>query len=121
MEKGMQNFDPLDMNNYRIEKLPKLNKSGFEKWMAYMGGPLAVLVFAFLYWFSDISFLQNIDPATLTQNALKRFNEIGANEFSSDKYFLLDEHNRVVLVGNPVSSPQMEKSYWDEIIDKPVK
>ena len=37
MEKGMQNFDPLDMNNYRIEKLPKLNKSGFEKWMAYMG------------------------------------------------------------------------------------
>lgn len=31
MEKGMQNFDPLDMNNYRIEKLPKLNKSGFEK------------------------------------------------------------------------------------------
>ena len=38
MEKGMQNFDPLDMNNYRIEKLPKLNKSGFEKWMAYMGG-----------------------------------------------------------------------------------
>lgn len=82
MEKGMQNFDPLDMNNYRIEKLPKLNKSGFEKWMAYMGGPLAVLVFAFLYWFSDISFLQNIDPATLTQNALKRFNEIGADEFS---------------------------------------
>ena len=49
-------------------------------------------------------------------------NRIGRlNEFSSDKYFLLDEHNRVVLVGNPVSSPQMEKSYWDEIIDKPVK
>ena len=49
-------------------------------------------------------------------------NRIGRlNEFSSDKYFLLDEHNRVVLVGNPVSSPQMEKSYWDEIIGKPVK
>ena len=54
-----------------------------------MGGPLAVLVFAFLYWFSDISFLQNIDPATLTQNALKRFNEIGADEFSRINYAML--------------------------------
>lgn len=89
MEKGMQNFDPLDMNNYRIEKLPKLNKSGFEKWMAYIGGPLAVLVFALLYWFSDISFLQNIDPSTLTQNALKRFNEIGVDEFSRINYAML--------------------------------
>ena len=34
-----QVFDPLDMNNYKVEKLPKMEKSGFEKWMARLGGP----------------------------------------------------------------------------------
>jgi hypothetical protein len=38
-------FDPLDMNNYKIEKLPKMKKSTFEKWMARIGGPLAILAF----------------------------------------------------------------------------
>ena len=32
-----QVFDPLDMNNYKVEKLPKMEKSGFEKWMARLG------------------------------------------------------------------------------------
>ena len=40
-----QVFDPLDMNNYKVEKLPKMEKSGFEKWMARIGGPLAILAF----------------------------------------------------------------------------
>ena len=35
-----QVFDPLDMNNYKVEKLPKMEKSGFEKWMARLGGAL---------------------------------------------------------------------------------
>ena len=39
-----QVFDPLDMNNYKVEKLPKMEKSGFEKWMARLGGPIAALV-----------------------------------------------------------------------------
>lgn len=89
MESKAPVFDPLDMNNYRIEKLPKLNKSGFEKWMARLGGPLAILVFIVLYWLSDISFLQNIDPATLTKSALKRFNEVGAEGFSRINYAML--------------------------------
>jgi len=33
-----QVFDPLDMNNYKVEKLPKMEKSGFEKWMARQVG-----------------------------------------------------------------------------------
>ena len=42
--KQEQVFDPLDMNNYKVEKLPKMEKSGFEKWMARLGGPIAALV-----------------------------------------------------------------------------
>ncbi len=50
-------FDPLDMGNYKVEKLPKMKKSAFETWMARLGGPLAVLFFILFSWVFDISFL----------------------------------------------------------------
>jgi len=53
-------FDPLDMNNYKIEKLPKMEKSAFEKWMARLGGPLAILAFVLVYWVVDIQFIDNL-------------------------------------------------------------
>ena len=53
-------FDPLDMNNYKIEKLPKMEKSTFEKWMARWGGPLAILAFILIYWVVDIPFIDNL-------------------------------------------------------------
>ena len=53
-------FDPLDMNNYKIEKLPKMQKSTFEKWMARWGGPLAILAFVLVYWVVDIPFIDNL-------------------------------------------------------------
>lgn len=56
-EERTRTQDPLDMNNYRIEKLPKMQKSGFEKGMARVGGPLALIVFILFNWVVDISFL----------------------------------------------------------------
>ena len=53
-------FDPLDMNNYKIEKLPKMQKSTFEKWMARWGGPLAIIAFILVYWVVDIPFIDNL-------------------------------------------------------------
>ena len=53
-------FDPLDMNNYNIEKLPKMQKSTFEKWMARWGGPLAIIAFILIYWVVDIPFIDNL-------------------------------------------------------------
>lgn len=53
-------FDPLDMNNYKIEKLPKMKKSTFEKWMARLGGPLAIIAFILVYWVVDIPFIDNL-------------------------------------------------------------
>lgn len=55
------NYDPLDMNNYKLEKLPKMQKSGFEKILQRIGSPLAILAFVFIYWFADISFINNLD------------------------------------------------------------
>ena len=80
----MSTFDPLDMNNYRIEKLPKMQKSNFEKWMARLGGPLAIIAFIVIYWFSHIVFIDGINKEVLTdeknkkayEKALKRYEKI---------------------------------------------
>lgn len=73
-------FDPLDMNNYKLEKLPKMQKSGFEKILQRIGGPLAILAFVLIYWFLPVSFINNIDTnketTTLSEGAIKRYDEM---------------------------------------------
>ena len=73
-------FDPLDMNNYRIEKLPKMKKSGFERLLQRIGAPLAILAFILLYWVVDIPFVNRIDTnketTTLTSSAVKRYDQL---------------------------------------------
>lgn len=81
--------DVLDMNNYRVEKLKKNKKEGFEKWMEWAGGPIAILVFILIYFFMDISFLNNIAPELLKGDALKRFGELGSEGFSRINYAML--------------------------------
>ncbi len=77
---AQQAFDPLDMNNYRIEKLPKMQKSGFEKILQRIGAPLAILAFIVIYWMADIPFINQIDTnsetTTLTESAMKRYDQM---------------------------------------------
>lgn len=87
--KAMAAFDPLDMNNYKVEKLPKMQKSPFEKWMARLGGPLALIAFVLIYWFSSIGFIDNLNPEMLTAKALKRCQEIGMDAFLRSNYAML--------------------------------
>lgn len=83
-------FDPLDMNNYKVEKLPKMQKSGFEKWMARLGGPLAILVFVLIYWLLDIGFLNDITADALTgDKAIKRLDTLGLADFIRSNYAML--------------------------------
>ena len=67
-------FDPLDMNNYKVEKLPVREKSGTEKFMARIGGPLAILAFILIGFVIDLPFLQHIDKEKLSPAALKEYN-----------------------------------------------
>ncbi len=82
-------YDPMDMNNYKIEKLPKMQKSGFERLLQRIGGPLALIVFALIYWVADFSFLASIDPSTLAGSAAKRFAELGDAAFIRINYAML--------------------------------
>ncbi len=81
--------DILDMNNYRVEKLKKQEKVGFELWMERLGGPIAIVVFIAIYFFMDISYLNDINPGLLKGGSLSRFNELGAEGFSRINYAML--------------------------------
>ena len=73
-------FDPLDMNNYHIEKLPKVQKTGVERFLQRIGGPLAILAFVLIYWVANISFINRIDTnektTPLTESAMARYAQI---------------------------------------------
>ncbi|MBR1552260.1 MAG: DASS family sodium-coupled anion symporter [Muribaculaceae bacterium] len=80
--KNTATFDPLNMENYKIEKLPKMQKSGFERILQRIGAPLAIIAFVVIYWMADISFINNIDTnhetTTLTESAMKRYDQMEA-------------------------------------------
>ena len=84
-----QVFDPLDMNNYKVEKLPKMEKSGFEKWMARLGGPIAAIVFVLIYWVIDIPLFDNLDFSGLSSKAQARLDVIGEAAFIRACYAML--------------------------------
>lgn len=82
-------FDPLDMNNYRVEKYKKIEKFGFEKWLEKLGIPLAAVAFLFIDRFASFSFLTHIDPLTLTTAATERLKELGMDRFTRVNYAML--------------------------------
>jgi len=81
-------FDPLDMSHYRIDKLPKRNKGKFERQLAKIGAPLAVIVFFLFAFIIDMPFLQNIDPTHLSKSAKVAFDKIGEVAFIRSNVFL---------------------------------
>lgn len=81
--------DPLDMQQYRIEKLPKRTKSGFEKWLAAAGPWLALVVFFLLGFFIHPSFLQSINPEHLSAEARKVFDKAGEAAFIRSNIWML--------------------------------
>ena len=87
--KNIKPFDPLDLNNYKIEKLPKMQKSKFEVWMARLGGPLAIVAFVWICWFCHIGFIDNLDTSTLAATAQKRLDALGLDGFIRANYAML--------------------------------
>ena len=68
-KKNQAGFDPLDMNNYKVEKLPVREKSSFEKTLETLGGPLAIITFILIAFVLNIPFLENINPDNLNPTA----------------------------------------------------
>jgi len=86
----MNNFDFLDMNNYRVEKLPKRDKSKIEKWLAIAGPILAILVFVLFSFIIKLPFLHLLESTDIvTASAKQTFKEIGAEKFIRNNEFML--------------------------------
>ncbi len=64
-------YDPLDMSNYRIERLAKREKGKVEKWLAIAGIPLALAAFILLGFVIEIPFLRHIEPAQLVSKTAR--------------------------------------------------
>lgn len=83
-------FDPFDMNNYRIEKLPKRVKGKFERWLAIAGVPLAIASFILLAFVVKLPFLENIEPESLiSSGAKKAYQTLGAEGFMRSNVMML--------------------------------
>ena len=80
-KKLVKEFDVLDMHNYRMEKLPKREKSKFEKSLMKIGGPLAIISFILLMFFIDIPFLNHIDVSTLSVSGKANYDHVGLQQF----------------------------------------
>lgn len=76
-----EEFDVLDMHNYRMEKLPVRDKSKFEKIMMKVGAPIAIITFLTIMFLLDIPFLQNLDVDLLSKSARENFDSIGKVNF----------------------------------------
>ena len=76
-------YDPLDMSNYHLNKLPVKIATPVEIWLARLGGPIALLVFIWLNWFAPFHFLHNVDPEILAQSARKVYDTVGPDAFTS--------------------------------------
>ncbi len=84
------NYDPLDMRNYSIEKLPNREKSKVEQLMASFGAPIAIISFIALAFFVEFPYLQNISLASLqSEQAIQMYNELGEERFIRNSYYML--------------------------------
>jgi len=98
-DKEKETFDPFDMDNYKVEKLPIREKSAFEKWMARIGGPLAILAFVLISFVWNIPFLEDINHDYITAAAEKEYNK-------SDKVIKLVQLSKL---------NDQEKAFYDKV------
>ena len=82
--------DPLNMDQYRIEKLPKREKKGFEKILTFVGPVLAIVFFVLIAFVFRIPFLENLSIDQLTsEEAKKAFEKLGPEAFSRSNVMML--------------------------------
>ncbi len=89
MNENEKVYDPLDMSNYHLNKLPKRERSKVEKFLVIIGGPLAILVFILINYFAKLPFLHNIDPAILSDKARAVYEAIGTEAFTATNISML--------------------------------
>ncbi|MDZ7377981.1 MAG: DASS family sodium-coupled anion symporter [candidate division KSB1 bacterium] len=82
--------DPLDMRNYRIDRLPKREKTSLERWLALIAPFAAVGAFVCFGYLVRLPFLQSIDVTQLVSNSAKNaFQKLGPEAFARSNHLML--------------------------------
>lgn len=76
---AMANGDALDMSQYRIDRLPKRERSTAEVWMARAGIPLAAAAFILFGFIWTPEFLVALNTESLPDQALERPTSAGTS------------------------------------------
>ncbi len=106
------NGDALDMGNYRIDQLPKREKSSTEIWMARAGIPLAIFAFILFGFAWTPEFLLVFNADILPDKAAATLEEIGRDEMVRRNAFMLG----VFLVGMILWTAQSIPNYLTSLI-----
>ncbi|MEI7906270.1 MAG: SLC13 family permease, partial [Bacteroidota bacterium] len=86
----MTTFDPLDMQQYRIERLPHREKPCFEKWLAMSGPFLAIIAFVLFAYIIKLPFLHSLQSTDIvTATAKEAFNKVGMEQFIRNNEYML--------------------------------
>jgi solute carrier family 13 (sodium-dependent dicarboxylate transporter), member 2/3/5 len=111
-QQAAANDDGLDMGNYRIDRLPKRERSTTELWMARAGIPLAILVFVLFGFAWTPEFLIAFSGDTLPDRALSVLEAVGRDEMIRRNAFML----AVFLVGMILWTAQSIPNYLTSLI-----
>jgi anion transporter len=84
-----EEFDPLDMHNYRMENLPVRDKSKVEQYIAMAGAPLAIIAFILIMWVIPLDYLSAFNPDSLSTTARAAYDKLGLEAFSRTNIAML--------------------------------
>jgi sodium-dependent dicarboxylate transporter 2/3/5 len=97
--------DALDMRNYRVESLPVRQRSRFERRLAAIGVPLALLLFALFAFFVRLPFLEHVDTTSLTAEAMRAYDRLGPAGFARTSGYMLAIFVAALVLWTTVAIP----------------
>lgn len=107
---GAVAIDPLDMSQYRIDRLPKREWSSTEKWLAKLGIPLAVGLFVLFGYLWTPDWLAGFNPQTLPDGAAKVLASVGQDEFGRRAGLMLGIFAFALILWTTQSLPSYQTS-----------
>ena len=111
-EQHQSSDDPLDMSKYRIDRLPKRQRSTTEIWMARAGIPMALSMFVLFGFAWTPEFIVNFNAQTLPDRAAGVLAQVGDEEFVRRNTFML----AIFLVGMILWTAQTIPSFLTSLI-----